>query len=72
MATWERIAEKARELPPDKQGRVLELVESLQRDRARVLRDPAGLLADLGIDLGKEDLEDARKELWSRFPREAD
>ncbi|HSN88517.1 MAG TPA: hypothetical protein VL025_17280, partial [Thermoanaerobaculia bacterium] len=66
------IAEKARELPPDKQGRVLEFVESLQRDRVRALRDPAGLLADLGIDLGEEDLEDVRKELWSRFPREAD
>lgn len=66
MATWERIAEKARELPPEKQGRVLELVESLQRDRVRTHQDPAGLLADLEIDLGEEDLAEARKEIWSR------
>lgn len=71
MTTWERIAEKARDLPPDKQRKVLEVIESLQTDQAKRLQDPAGLLADLGIDLEAEDLTEARKELWRGFPREA-
>jgi hypothetical protein len=71
MATWERIVEKARALPSDKQRQVLDLLESLEDQGRRPLKDPAGLLADLEMDLGDEDLAEVRKEIWRRFPREA-
>lgn len=32
--------------------------------RPEVLKSPAGLWADLGIDLGAEDIARAREELW--------
>jgi hypothetical protein len=70
MATWERIVEKARALPPERQRQILDLLDSFQ-GHGRKLQDPAGLLADLDIDLGDEDLAEAREELWRRFPREA-
>ena len=70
MTTWERIVEKARTLPPERQKQVLELLDSFQ-EHDRKLQDPAGLLADLDIDLGDEDLAKAREEIWRRFPREA-
>src|SRR3954469_8562662 len=52
MTTWEIIAEKAKDLPADKQQEVLDFVEFVrirtpQKDR---LESPAGLLADLGVD----------------------
>jgi hypothetical protein len=70
MATWERIVEKARALPSDKQRQVLDLIELLENQGRRPLKDPAGLLADLGMDLVDEDLAEVRRELWRRFPRE--
>jgi len=71
MTTWELIAEKARALTLEKQREVLDFLESL---RARqVSRQPrrsaAGLLADLDIDISDEDIEAARREMWSNFPR---
>ena len=66
MTTWEIIAEKTKELPADKQQQVLDFVEFV---RARTpqgihLQSPAGLLADLGVDIDAEDLAEARREMW--------
>ena len=72
MTTWEVIAERAKELPPEKQLEVLDFLEFLRMrtPKKRPLRSPAGLLEDLGIDLSAEDIAAARREMWSRFPRE--
>ncbi|MBI5498827.1 MAG: DUF2281 domain-containing protein [Deltaproteobacteria bacterium] len=72
MTTWEMIAERAKELPPEKQQEVLDFVEFV-RARARgkkPLRSPEGLCADLGIDITEEDIAQARREMWGDFPRE--
>lgn len=73
MRTWELIAEKAKELPPDKQAEVLDFLEFLQarsRKRTGPLLDPYGLLAGLGHDISEIDLAEARREMWGGFPRE--
>ncbi len=72
MTTWEIIAEKAKELPPEKQLQVLDFLESLSKRivKKKPLRSPAGLLKDLGINLSEEDIAEARREMWGNFPRE--
>ncbi|HZF11787.1 MAG TPA: hypothetical protein VFE33_23620 [Thermoanaerobaculia bacterium] len=72
MTTWEIIAEKAKDLPADKQQEVLDFVEFVrtrtpQKER---IESPAGLLADLGVDFNAKDLAEARREMWGAFPRE--
>ena len=72
MTTWEIIAEKAKELPQEKQLEVLDFLEFL-RTRPRIrrpLRSPAGLWKDLGINLSEEDIAEARREMWGNFPRD--
>jgi hypothetical protein len=72
MTTWELIAERAKELPPDRQQELLDFAEFL---RLRVvpkapLRSAAGLWKDLGIDITEEDIAEAGREMWGNFPRE--
>ena len=70
MKTWEMIAERARELPPEKQREVLDFVEFLRvaRSPKRMLRDVAGLWA--GFDISAEDIDEMRREMWGTFPRD--
>jgi hypothetical protein len=70
MTTWELIAEKAKVLTPEKQSEVLDFLEFLRaRENPKQPRQSAaGLLADLGIDVSDEDIEEARREMWSNFP----
>ena len=72
MSTWELIAEAAKSLPNDKQEELLEFAEFLsQRHRARrPLRSVRGLCKDLDIDIGTEEIDEAQREMWSKFPRE--
>jgi hypothetical protein len=70
MTMWEMIAERARELPVEKQREVLDFVEFLRVHEApkRPLRDVAGLFK--GFDISPEDIDEARREMWGAFPRE--
>jgi hypothetical protein len=72
MTTWEIVAEKTKNLPPDKQQEVLDFVEFV-RGRTpvpRPRRSSEGLCADLGVDITEEDIAQARREMWGNFPRE--
>ena len=72
MTTWELIAERAKELPADKQQELLDFAEFL-RVRAPMkppLRSSAGLWEGLGINITGEDIDEARREMWGNFPRE--
>lgn len=66
------VVEKLRALPPEKQQEVLDFVESLEEQTASKppRRSVKGLWADLGGDITEEDIADARREMWSNFPRE--
>lgn len=72
METEELIYAKVRTLPPEKQQKVLDFVESLENESARKppLRSVEGLWADLDFDLTDEDIAEARREMWGNFPRE--
>lgn len=63
---------KLRGLPPEKQTKVLEFVESLKREAGseKSLRSLEGLLEDLNIDITGDDIAQARREMWGNFPRE--
>jgi hypothetical protein len=71
MNTWEAVAEKTKDLPSEKQRKVLDFVEALRRQHRtqKRLRSPRGLLADLGVDISAEDIDEARREMWGNFPR---
>lgn len=71
MTTWELIAEKAKDLPLDKQQELLDFAEFL---RARACAKPAlkssfGLWEDLGANISAEDIDEARRAMWGNFPR---
>ncbi|MBI3098181.1 MAG: DUF2281 domain-containing protein [Planctomycetes bacterium] len=74
MVVEQAVLEKLRSLPPEKQREVLDFVEFLSRqDRGRVAGDRSslkGLWSDLGVDVSDEDIADARREMWGRFPGE--
>ncbi len=73
MPVSDLIAEKLKNLPPDKQREVLDFVEFLQgrASEKRSRRSLRGLWADLGVDLTAEQIEETRREMWGSFPREA-
>jgi len=72
MTIEEKVLEKLRGLPPDKQVEVLEFLESLQPDGTvkAPLRSFEGIWEDLNIDITEEDIAEARREMWGNFPRD--
>lgn len=72
MTIEEKVLEKLRELPPEQQKAVLEFVESLSPDggERKKLHSLEGLLEDLNVDITEEDITEARREMWGKFPRD--
>jgi hypothetical protein len=72
MSVEQLVLEKLRLLPLEKQQEVLDFVEFLQHKGAvqRPYRSVKGLWADLGAQITKEDIAEARREMWGNFPRE--
>jgi hypothetical protein len=70
MSIEEKVLEKLRELPPEKQKEVLDFVDSLKKkDGAKKpLRSLEGLWADLDIHITEEDIAEARREMWGNRP----
>lgn len=76
-ATIERILTLATNLRPNEQA---QLIARLAADMKNSLEDQErtpsprrslrGLLADLGPAPSAEDIDEARREMWSNFPRE--
>lgn len=73
MSTWEMIAERTKDLSLEQQLQLLAFLDSLTRRRPpRTLKSPAGLWEDLSVDIRREDLAEARQEMWGNFPEEKD
>ncbi len=69
MATWDLIAEKTLDLSKKQQEEVLRFVESLRRQGEA--KGPRKSLRGIwkGFDITSEDIDQARREMWSNFPR---
>ena len=70
--TKDLLVEKIQALSLMEQKQVLEFVENLQHktEKQPVKKSLVGRLAHLGINISKEEIDQARKEVWSNFPRE--
>jgi mRNA-degrading endonuclease RelE of RelBE toxin-antitoxin system len=72
MTIEEQVLEKLRELPPERQEKVLEFVDSLREKNfaKKPLRSLRGLWKALKIDITEEDIAQTRREMWGNFPRD--
>lgn len=72
MTIEEKVLEKLRDLPPEKQKEVLDFVSLLKEKNGakKPLRNLRGLWKDLNINLTEEDIAEARREMWGNFPRD--
>ena len=72
MSLEQQVVNKLRELPPEQQEEVLEFVESLTRKNGskEPLRNLRGLWKNLNITITDEDIREARREMWGKFPRD--
>jgi hypothetical protein len=72
MTLEEQLIAKMRDLPPEKKREVLAFVDALKGtdSKSRPRRSLLGLWADLDFHVTDEDVAEARREMWSKFPRE--
>jgi hypothetical protein len=74
MSITDDVLKALRDLPLDKQRKVLDYVESLRQGTEVPARRPRrslrGLLADQKMDITEEDIAQARREMWGNFPRD--
>jgi Protein of unknown function (DUF2281) len=72
MTIEEQVLEKLRELPPERQEKVLQFVDSLREKNLspKPLRSLRGLWKASNIDITEEDIAEARREMWGNFPRD--
>jgi hypothetical protein len=78
------LVARIRQLPSSKRQKVEEMVRSLEESPTETppaapdqptasrppLRSARGLLRDLGPAPSEETIDEARREMWGRFPRE--
>lgn len=72
MTLEQSLLEKLKQLPIDKQQELLDFAEFLsQKPLIKPnLTSIRGLCADLKVDITEEEIQQARQEMWSNFPRE--
>ncbi len=72
MSIEKSVLERLNKLPVEKRQEVLDFVEFLETKtrKKRPRRSLKGLWAGLGIKITAEDIAEARREMWGKFPRE--
>jgi hypothetical protein len=74
MSLQTELVEKIARLPEDQQMLLKSLVDTLVRGRQQAAGKAQsrwfGSLEHLGVSVGKEDIAEARREMWGNFPRE--
>ena len=66
----ESVFEKLKKLSPENQQKVADYIASLQNGPPVKMINPWGLFSGRGIHVTAEEIEEARCEMWSKFPRE--
>jgi hypothetical protein len=71
MTVIENVVQRLAHLPPGSQLEVLDFAEFLAEkvSRRRPLFDPEGLWADQGSDISREEIAEARREMWGKCDR---
>lgn len=72
MTSYQNILEQAQQLSPSEKARLLaDISASLQAD-LRTSGQPKRSLLGIweGVDISAEDIDQARDEMWGKFPRE--
>ncbi len=73
MASDEQILlKKWRSLPAEKQQEILDFADYLHQKTSgkRPRRSLLGMATDLNVTITEADIEQARREMWSTFPRD--
>jgi hypothetical protein len=72
LSIEQKVIEKLRALPVERQQQVLDFVEFLKykSEPKRPRKDFLGALAHLNISVSEEDIAQARREMWGNFPRD--
>ena len=72
MTVVESIVERVENLPLERQREVLNFAEYLQHKEKSNGVKPRKNLEGLweGVSISSEDIEEARREMWGKFPRE--
>jgi hypothetical protein len=72
MTIEQKVVEKLRALPPEKQKEVLEFVDLLNEKNGtkNSRRNLRGLWKDLNVEITEEDFAQARNLMWGNFPRD--
>ena len=69
-AIEEAVVSELRDLPVEKQLKVLDFVKSLGGQAKPPLKNVRGILKDPAFSISAEDFREELKEMWSSFPRE--
>lgn len=72
MMTYQDILENAQQLSPTEKARLLtDISASLQQELHAISQPKRSLLGIWqGIDISADEIEQARDEMWGKFPRE--
>jgi hypothetical protein len=70
MTVEEKVLEKLRRLPPEKQKAVLDFVGLLLADNEpkAAMKSLEGLWEEYDIHITEEDIAEMRREMWGKFP----
>jgi hypothetical protein len=67
----QKVLQKLRELTPHEQEEVLSFISQLQQESpCQPRRSLAGLWVGLDVNVGEEEIAEARRDMWGGFPRE--
>ena len=70
MSLEQAVLENLRVLPPDKQQEVLDFAQFLRQKTAKPLAQQSLKGLWTGVHITEEDIDEARREMWTGFPRE--
>lgn len=73
MSVAESVTEKIQSLTPDQQREVMSLIDALAESNTNQhhRRSLMGMFSDLNIHITEDDIAEAKREMWGKFPREA-
>jgi len=73
MNVAESVVEKIQSLTPDQQREVMNLIDALAKANTNNhhRRSLMGMFSDLNVHITEDDIAQARREMWGKFPREA-